>query len=487
MMLFQRIKTPGIAHNAYLIGTEGIGILVDPRRDIDEYLAIARQHKLAIQYVLETHRQEDFVLGSAYVRQITGAQIVSGQHEYFAHSDRSLADNERIEIGDLIFTCLYTPGHTPESVCYAAYFKNQPNTAWAVFTGDTLFIGEAGRTDLPDVTKTADNAGILFDSIHNKIKPLGEQTLLYPAHGSGSVCGGNIAKNDESTLGSECGYNPAFINTREEFIENKVKERIPRPPYFRLMEEVNLKGGMAPSRDPDTIPNLLPDDFKRESKTGIVIDTRLPEAFAGGHIPRSYSIWLDGLPVFAGWIANESTRIYLVLERPTDISQAFLHLQRIDVDNICGILAGGFEGWRDAGLEIETSGTLSVTSPQMEATSMSILDVREITEYEESHIAGAKHAYVGFLTKLKHVDGQLDPKKTLVVTCSVGHRASLAVSILLRMGFMNVFNLLGGITAWKKVGKPLVSGPDALQSLDLTGIGQGSPKESSSKSLPTPA
>jgi hydroxyacylglutathione hydrolase len=351
-----------------------------------------------------------------------------------------------------------------------------------------LFIGEAGRTDLPDVTKTADNAGILFDSIQNKIKPLGEQTLLYPAHGSGSVCGGNIANNDESTLGSECLYNPAFVNTREEFIENKIKERIPRPPYFRLMEEVNLEGGMAPSRDPDTIPNLLPDDFNRESKTGIVIDTRLPEAFAGGHIPRSYSIWLDGLPVFGGWIANERTRIYLVLERPTDLPQAFLHLQRIGVDNICGVLASGFEGWRDAGLEIETSGTLSVTSTQMEETSMTILDVREITEYEESHIAGSKHAYVGFLSKLKDVDGQLDPKKALAVTCSVGHRASLAVSILLRMGFMNVFNLLGGITAWEKAGKPLVSGPDAMHSLDLKKIGPGSTKESSStQSLPTPA
>lgn len=486
-MFFQRIKTPGIAHNAYLIGTEGIGILVDPRRDIDEYSTIARKNKLAIKYVFETHRQEDFVLGSAYLRLITGAQIVSGKHEYFAHSDLALADNERIEIGELIFTCLYTPGHTPESVCYAAYFKNQPDTAWAVFTGDTLFIGEAGRTDLPDVTKTGENAGILFDSIQNKIKPLGEQTLLYPAHGSGSVCGGNIANNDESTLGSERVYNPAFINTREEFIENKVKERIPRPPYFRLMEEVNLKGGVAPSRDPETIPNLLPDDFNRESTTGIVIDTRLPESFAGGHIPRSYSIWLDGLPVFGGWIANERMRIYLVLERPTDVQQAFQHLQRIGVDNICGVLAGGFGGWRDAGHEIETSGTLSVTSTQMEVTSMSILDVREITEYEESHIAGSKHAYVGFLSKLKHVDGQLDPKNALAVTCSVGHRASLAVSILLRIGFVNVFNLLGGITAWEKAGKPLVSGPDATHSLDLKGIDQGSTKESSSKSLPIPA
>ena len=476
-MFFQRIKTAGVAHNAYLLGSNGIGVIIDPRRDVDEYFELARKNKLEIKYVLETHRQEDFVLGSDHIRRLTGAKIVSGKHPYSAHSDISLAEGESLEIGELKCRCLYTPGHTPESVSYAIYMKDNQDAAWAVFTGDALFIGDAGRTDLPDTDKTAENAAILFESIQNKILPLGDHTLLYPAHGSGSVCGGNIADYDESTLGFERGYNPAFVQSKEQFIKNKLRERIPRPPYFRLMEKLNLKGGIALSKNPETIAILSPQDFARESGKGIVIDTRIPEAFGGGHIPGAYSIWLDGLPVFGGWIADDTVPIYLVLERPDDLKKAFLHLQRIGVDNISGVLAGGFEGWRDAGLHIQMSGTLSVHSQSLETTHMTMVDVRDITEYEESHIRGAKHAYVGFLPELKNIDHELDPQKPVAVMCSVGHRASLAVSILLRAGFKNVFNLLGGITAWKQLEKPLVSGPDEAHTLDLKIINTGVSKE----------
>ena len=344
--------------------------------------------------------------------------------------------------------------------------KDKPDCAWAVFTGDALFIGEAGRTDLPDPDKTAENAAILFDSIQNKILPLGDQTLLYPAHGSGSVCGGNIAEYDESTIGFERSYNPAFIHSREEFIKNKVKERIPRPPYFRLMEKLNLRGGIKLSKNPDAIPSLTPQDFARECENGIVIDTRLPEAFAGGHIPNSYSIWLEGLPVFGGWLADDQTPIYFVLERPDDLTKAFHNLQRIGVDNISGVLAGGFESWRDAGLRIQMSGTLSVTSKSLETGNMPILDVRDIAEFEEGHIRDSRHAYVGFLAEMKNLEKEFDPQRPLVITCGVGHRASVAVSILLRAGYKNLFNLLGGTTAWKKLDKPMVTGPDDKRTLD---------------------
>lgn len=484
-MFFQRIKTPGIAHNAYLIGSNGIGVLIDPRRDVDEYLEIARTNKLEIRYVFETHRQEDFVLGSATIRQQCGAKIVSGKHKYFAHSDLRLADGEDLKVGRLVFRCICTPGHTPESVSYAVYFQDKPDRAWAVFTGDALFVGEAGRTDLPEVDKTAENAAILFDSIQTKIKPLGDQTLLYPAHGAGSVCGGNIADFDESTLGFERRYNPAFTRTREEFIQLKLEERIPRPPHFRLMEKLNLKGGLALSQEPNTIPSLLPMAFKSESTKGIVIDTRLPAAFGGGHIPGSYSIWLDGLPVFGGWIADDKVPVYLVLERPDDLEEACLHLQRIGVDNIRGVLAGGFEGWRDAGLEIVMSGTLSVHSAALQRKRTTILDVREITEFEEGHIRGSRHAYVGFIPELGTIGRQLDRKQPLAVTCSVGHRASLAVSMLLRMGFTNVFNLLGGMTAWKELDKPVVTGPDTPRTLDREILARGMSKEPAARALRT--
>jgi len=465
-MFFQRVKTAGIAHNAYLLGTEGVGILVDPRRDVTEYLDLARKNKLEIQFVLETHRHEDFVVGSAELQKLARVKVVASNHEFFGNADIKMAHRERKEIGGLIFECLYTPGHTPESVSFAVYFKERPGVAWAVFTGDALFIGEAGRTDLPDPRKTAENAAVLYDSVQQHILPLGDQTLLYPAHGSGSVCGGNIADHDESTIGIERTYNPAFVCSKEEFIQKKLKERIPRPPYFTLMEKLNLSGGISLPGPPQMIPVLGPENFQRRAADGIVIDTRLPESFAGGHIRGSYSIWLAGLAVFSGWIADHKLPVFLVIERPDDLQSAFLHLTRVGVDNVAGVLAGGFEAWRDAGLPIQMSGTISAMSERLWSGQLEILDVRDITEYEKGHIRGAKHAYVGFLPEMDGKISNADVDKAIAVTCSVGHRASLAASILLRRGFKNVVNVIGGMTAVMKVGKPLVDGPDIENTLD---------------------
>ena len=465
-MYFKRIKTPGLAHNAYIIGSKGIAVVIDPRRDIEEYLEEARKNKLQIKYVLETHRQEDFIMGSDQIREVTKAQIVSGKHKLFAHSNFYLGDGEELVVGDLVFRCLYTPGHTPESVSYACFMKDRQTKAWGVFTGDTLFIGETGRTDLSDPDKTAENANILYESIHQKILPIGDQALLYPAHGAGSVCGGDIADYDESTIGFERTYNPVFIYSKEDFIKYKVKERIPRPPYFRLMEILNLRGGIKLVKNAEALPVLHPEDFARESKKGIIFDTRQPEAFAGGHVPMSYSLWFEGLPVFSGWLANDETPVYLILERPDDLKKACLYLQRVGVDNICGVLAGGFAAWRDAGLHIQMSGTLNAASQFFAEKEMSVLDVRDISEFEKGHIKNSWHAYVGYIPEIEAINNQLDPKKALAVTCGVGHRASLAISILLRAGFKNIFNLLGGITAWKKLNKPLIMGPAEERVLD---------------------
>jgi hydroxyacylglutathione hydrolase len=448
-MFFQRIKTPGIAHNAYLLGANGIGIVIDPRRDVEEYLELAAENGLSIKYVLETHRQEDFVLGSTALKEMTGAEIIAGNHEFFAYCDRKLKDGEDIKIEDFRIVALHTPGHTPESMSYAVYLKEQ-KSCWAVFTGDALFIGEAGRTDLPDKNKTAENAGLLFDGIQKKIRPLGPQTLLYPAHGAGSVCGGNIADFDQSTLGFEFQSNPTFLLSRDEFIKAKMHERIPRPPYFTLMEEINLQGGKKNERSYHAVKILTPAEFRKHCDQGLVIDTRSPEAFAGGHIPGSYSIWTEGLPVFGGWVADKELPLYLVMNDPAEIKQAFTHLTRIGIDNIQGALAGNFEKWRNAGLPVEMSKTISPTELSEELENYQVLDVREINEFEdEGHIAGAQHCYVGSLGEFLKSQELNAP---IVVTCSVGHRASLAVSILLKKGYKDVYNLLGGMTAWKKQG-----------------------------------
>jgi hydroxyacylglutathione hydrolase len=459
-MFLQRIKTPGIAHVAYVLGDEGEAAVVDPRRDVDEYLSAARTQNATIKYVIETHRQEDFVLGSAELARATGAKIVTGRHELFGHGDIRLADGEEFTFGGLRLRALHTPGHTPESMSYAVYVSDAPQRAWAVLTGDALFVGETGRTDLPDPKKTGENAGLLYDVIHEKLLPLGDQTLLLPAHGSGSVCGGNIAARDDSTLGLERLYNPVFVKSRAEFIAAKLKERIPRPPYFALMEKLNLKGGLPLARRPNEIELLQPQQFQTEIGQGIVVDARDPEAFAGGHIPKSYNVWKKGLSVFGGWIAGAGTRVYLVLTAIDELDAAVLALARVGIDAVEGVLAGGFDAWRDAGLPIAYSGAIGARDLKSKLDHFRVLDVREDSEFEEEgHIREASHLYVGYLEDhLRDVTPALDPAQPLAIACSVGHRAGLAASILQRHGFAQVHNVLGGMTAWTELELPTVKG-----------------------------
>jgi len=450
-MFFQRIKTPGIAHAAYVIGDKGEAAVIDPRRDIDEYLRVAHGQNLTITHVVETHRQEDFVLGSAELARVTGAKVVNGRHELFGHGDVRLDDGQELSIAGLRFVALHTPGHTPESMCYAVFLPDVEGRAWGLFSGDTLFIGETGRTDLPDRTQTAANAGRLYDAVHQKLAPLGDQTLLFPAHGSGSVCGGNIADRDESSLGLERLYNPVFRKSREEFMAAKRAERIPRPPYFSLMEKLNLKGGIPLARRPSDVRLLQAREFAAALEGGLVIDAREPEAFAAAHIPGSLSLWTKGLPVFGGWVADATTRVYLVLPDIGALESAVLSLARVGVDGVQGVLAGGFAAWADAGLPLAHAGAISARELERRRAGIDVLDVREDSEFEEGHIPNASHLYVGYVDDQLERLSQLDEKRPLAVTCSVGHRASLAVSLLRRHGFENVSNLLGGMTAWSKL------------------------------------
>jgi len=458
-MIFQRIKTSGIAHIAYLIGNKGEGVVVDPRRDVDMYLTLARKHKLTIKYVIETHRQEDFVMGSAELARQCGAKVINGRHKAFGHGDIRLDDGEAFDIASgLRIVALHTPGHTPESMCYAVYLDDAPDLAWAVFSGDTLFIGEAGRTDLTDPSQTARHAGELYDAVHAKLLPLGDQAILLPAHGSGSVCGGNIAERDDSTIGLERQYNPVFARSRQSFVQGKLDERIPRPPYFRHMEQVNAKGGMGPLLASSEVRVLQPKEFQAESRRGVVFDLRLPEAFAGGHVPGSYSIWADGLPVFAGWVAEPGTPIYLVVDDAEKaLDEALKALGRVGLDHVEGVLAGSFEAWRDHGLPMAGVGTVEAARVDEEfgQRDLRVLDVRDDNEFEtEGHIPGASHLYVGYIEReLDRLQPSFDPDAALVVTCAVGHRASLAASMLLRRGARDVRNMLGGMDAWKRLGR----------------------------------
>jgi hydroxyacylglutathione hydrolase len=459
-MFFQRLKTPGLGHNSYVLGCgKGLAVVIDPRRDVDEYLRLARENDLSIVYILETHRQEDFEFGSATLAEMTGAKIVSGSHELFGHTDIKLKDGAELEVGTTRIVALETPGHTPESVTYAVYVKDAGEKCWGAFTGDALFVGDTGRTDLPDPEKTGENAGILYDSIHAQIAPLGDQTLLYPAHGAGSACGGNISDRDDSTLGIEKGTNPVFKLSRSEFVDDKVAEKMARPPYFRHMEEVNLLPG-RPLPSPGTFHILQPKEFQERMKEGLVIDTRSPEAFAGAHIASSYNIWLDGMPSYGGWVANENTPVFLVVDSPENMETAVKSLARIGIDTVEGVLLSGVETWREQGLPIEMLATTSAleTANWMQQGRVHVLDVRDDYEWSEKHILGAVHHFVGHLEENLP---QLSKDSEIVVHCSVGHRSGVAVSILKRHGFTRVHNMLGGITAWEKLDLPLVKSDQA--------------------------
>jgi hydroxyacylglutathione hydrolase len=263
-----------------------------------------------------------------------------------------------------------------------------------------------------------------------------------------------MAQQPFSTLGAEKRYNDVFTLGREDFAARKGSERLPRPPYFRHMEHVNLLGGRPPPLLPGDVPLLDVDAFSDLSSGALVFDTREPEGFAGGHVEGSYSIWLGGLPVFGGWIADAHTPVYLMTDRNGDVDTATMHLTRIGIDNVSGALAGGFDKWRGSGRPIERSGTITPREVAAERKRYQIVDVREIDDYDAGHIPGARHTYVGFLRERVDALG-LDRNRPVIVTCSVGHRSGVGVSVLRRAGFRDVRNLLGGMTAWQALGLPL--------------------------------
>ncbi|MEQ8349610.1 MAG: rhodanese-like domain-containing protein [Sneathiellaceae bacterium] len=452
-MFFERSKTPGIAHVAYILAEDGLAAVVDPGRDVERYLRVIRSNGLRLRWVLETHRQEDFEMGGAALRDLTGCEIAACDHEIMAHADRRLSDGEEIELADgLRLRGLHTPGHTPESMSFAVAIDAAPDRPWGVFTGDTMFIGDTGRTDLTDAERTAEHAGLLYDQVHAKILPLGDQALVLPAHGAGSACGGNVANRDHSTIGIERVSNAVAVKSRDGFVHHKASEKMARPPYFRLMEEVNLQAGRPFADAP--VPWLGPQEFAERCRDGLVIDTRDAEAFAGGHIGGAYSVWGAGMARYGGWVAADGQAVYLVADDPAAAREARLSLARIGLDNVAGALSGGFEAWRDAGLPIERSGTTTPRELADRLGDTAILDVREAGEYEDGHIPGARHVFVGHLEdRLSGLD--LAQDAPVAVTCSVGHRASLAVSILRHNGYRDVSNLLGGMTAWERLRLPM--------------------------------
>lgn len=455
-MIFKRIKSEGISHNSYLIGSESEAVVIDPRRDCQVYVDLAQQHDLKIKHIFETHRNEDYVIGSVELNNLTGAKIYHGPGLEWKYGT-ILKDNEEFNVGRLKLTAIHTPGHTDESMSYAVSDLSSGKATVMVFTGDALFVNDVGRTDLYGLEDAPRLASNIFNSIFNKLLPLGDGVILYPAHGAGSVCGINIGDRDESTLGIERLQNPLLQMGRDKFVKYKIAEHLERPPYFGQMEKYNLEG--PPLLVCLPIPSLLtPKEFIKEIEKGaVVIDTSKPAAFGGAHIKGSYSIWLEGLPVFTGWMLSYDKPILLVLEDRCYLEEAVRYLVRAGYDKIEGYLKNGTEGWYKAGLPIESLPLLSVHKLKDKLDrreELLVLDTRGQEEWNKGHIEGTLNIYVGHLEQRI---AEVPRDKPVVVICNVGHLAGLAASILLRAGYEEVYAVPGSMKAWIAAGFPITT------------------------------
>ncbi|MFH1032618.1 MAG: rhodanese-like domain-containing protein [Chloroflexota bacterium] len=454
-MIFERIKSEGLAHNSYIVGSGRDIAIIDPRRDCQTYIDYAQHSGLRIKHIFETHRNEDYVIGSVELSKITRAEIYHGPGLDWKYGN-TLKDGQEFRLGSLKLTAIHTPGHTDESMCYTITDLATGPATVMVFTGDTLFINDVGRVDLYGQKEASRLASNLYDSIFNRLLPLGDGVIICPAHGGGSICGMNIANRDESTIGIERRQNPLLkFKNKEKFVEYKVAEQPEKPPYFKQMEKYNLKGPpLLGSRL--LTPPLTPAEFQKEMDGGaIVIDTSEPAAFGGAHIKGAYSIWLGGLPVFPGWFLPYDKPLLLVLEDQAHLEKAVSYLLRLGYDRTIGYLRGGIEGWYNAGLPIEQLSLLSVHQLKEMLDlreKMLVLDVRGQGEWESGHIKGAFHIYLGHLENRL---AEIPRDKPVVVLCNVGHRAGVGAGILLRAGYPKVYNLLGSMSAWIAAGYPV--------------------------------
>lgn len=455
-MIFERIKSEGLAHLSYFVGSGDEAIVIDPRRDCQIYFDLARREGMKIKYIFETHRNEDYVIGSLELKELTDAEIYHGQGLDFKYGN-FVRDGQEFNFGSMKLAALHTPGHTDESMSYTLSDPDTGKEPLMVFTGDSLFVGEVGRTDLYGPKKAPGMAANLYDSIFNKILPLGDGVILCPAHGAGSLCGGSISKREYSTLGLERIQNPALQRTdKDEFIKFSLEEKLEFPPYFKKMEQYNLQG--PPLLKGLPVPKLLtPEEFKAEIEKGaVVVDTRMPHSYGGAHIKGSYSIWLEGLPSFAGWLLPYDKPILLVLEENEQLETAVRYLVRLGYDNIAGFLNGGIAAWYMEALHVDGFNLISIhdLKDRLEKEEkMVILDVRSNGEWDKGHIEGAKHIYVA------HIEENLEqvPKECpIVVYCSTARRSNIAASILKKNGYNKVCNVLGSMTAWKKAGYEVV-------------------------------
>lgn len=452
-MIVRQVTSAGLAHHSYYIGSGRTAAVIDPRRDCDVYLEIARELDQQIIHIFETHRNEDYVTGSCELADRTGAPVYHGPITAFTYGIR-VEEGMNFMVGDLEITVLETPGHTPDSIALVVRDIMVSPEPYMVFTGDSLFSGDVGRTDLFGQDRDEEAAGMLYDSIWAKILPLGDAVLVYPAHGAGSVCGDEIFDHPVTSTGYEKKTNPLLQKDRRAFIDYKTKEHHYIPPYFRHMEDVNLKGPSLIGHLPDLIPYTNRQVKELAGKGAQILDIRAPGSFGSGYIEGSLSIWRDGLSAYSGWYLDYQAPIIIIDDFNLDLEEVMRKFVRLGYDNLKGYLAGGFPGWYKAGERFNRHRLWSVYDLDRAMKSGSeefyILDVRDIRNRKKTgHIPGDHHMYAGELPKRIE---EVPRNENIVVYCDAGYKGCLAASFLSMHGYQQLTNILGGMTAWTAAG-----------------------------------
>lgn len=459
-MKVEQIYTGCLAQGAYYIASKGEAAIIDPLREVQPYIEKAKNDNVKIKYVFETHFHADFVSGHVTLAEETGADIVFGPGAKTGYKSIVAEDQQEFSVGDLTVRVLHTPGHTLESVTYLLLDEN--GKEYAIFSGDTLFIGDVGRPDLAaksDLTKE-DLAGLLYDSLRNKIMTLPDDTIVYPAHGAGSACGKNMSKETFDTLGRQKMFNYALRAdmTKEEFIKEVTDGLVEPPQYFPENVRMNKEGYEAIDTvlERGNVP-LSPDEFEAvvNTKGALMLDTRAPQTFKDDFIPNSINIGIDG--DFAPWVGSlipDLKQPIVIIAEKSREEEVVTRLSRVGYDMTFGYLDGGIEAWKKAGKETDTITSISAEQFKDELDKANVLDVRRNSEYSSEHVDGEQVKNV----PLDHINdyiNELDRNTIYHLHCAGGYRSMITASILKSRGFDNIVDVAGGFKAIKETGVPV--------------------------------
>lgn len=461
-MEVEQIYTGCLAQGAYYIESDGEVAIIDPLRETEPYMTRAEKTGAKIKYIFETHFHADFVSGHVDLAKQTGATIVYGPHAATSYASYQAKDQEEFTLGKVRIKVIHTPGHTLESSCYLLIDEQGKNHA--LFTGDTLFIGDVGRPDLAikqDITKE-DLAAMLYDSLRKKIMPLGDDLIIYPAHGAGSACGKNMSKDTVDTLGNQKKTNYALREdmTKEDFVKELLEGILPPPQYFSKNAMLNKQGYQSFDQilEKGSIP-LDPVSFEAlaNQHAAVVLDVRSPEEYLNQHVPNSIFIGLNGS--FAPWVGALITDLeqpLLLIVPEGKAEEAVTRLSRVGYDNTLGYLEGGLEAWVKAGKETQTIASIDANTfkdnYQTQGEHMNILDVRKPGEFETQHLQTGTSFPLDFINENMN---QLDKEKPYYVHCAGGYRSAIAASILSSRGFTKLTDIKGGFGALKQTEIPV--------------------------------